>query len=75
MMRWMVKDEAALCLVMRQTATADPRVSGQLMYEIATSDVRPRLSEIAVPVTVSAHAFSASAKQKIEAAGGSATTL
>ena len=31
--------------------------------------------EITVPVTVSAHAFSASAKQKIEAAGGSATTV
>ncbi len=31
--------------------------------------------EIAVPVQVSAHAFSGSAKTKIEAAGGSTTTL
>jgi large subunit ribosomal protein L15 len=31
--------------------------------------------EISVPVTVSAHAFSASAKEKIAAAGGSATVL
>ncbi len=30
---------------------------------------------IGVPVTVTAHAFSASAKEKIEGAGGSATTL
>jgi len=30
---------------------------------------------IGVPVTVAAHAFSASAKEKIEAAGGSATTV
>ena len=31
--------------------------------------------EITVPVTVTAHKFSASAKDKIEAAGGSATVL
>ncbi len=31
--------------------------------------------EISVPVTVSAHAFSASAKQKIEAAGGTITAV
>ena len=30
---------------------------------------------ISTPVTVSAHAFSASAREKIEAAGGSATTV
>jgi len=52
MMRWMVIDEEALCLVMRQTASADPRVSAQLFYELATSDARPRLGEIELPVTM-----------------------
>ena len=41
---------------------------GQLVKVLGTG-------EISVKVDVSAHAFSASAKEKIEAAGGSATTL
>ena len=40
---------------------------GQLVKVLGTG-------EIAVAVNVTANAFSASAKQKIEAAGGSATT-
>ena len=48
----MAKSPEAQCKVDLYTATADARVGGQLMYEIMTTDLRPRLSELKVPVTM-----------------------
>lgn len=40
------------CKVDRYTASANLVVGGQLMYEIMTTDLRPRLPEVRVPVTM-----------------------
>lgn len=40
------------CKVDRYTMLADRRVGGQLMYEIMTSDLRPRLAEASVPTVM-----------------------
>lgn len=48
----MARTPAAQCQVDQYAAQADLRVGGQLMYEIMTTDLRPRLSELKVPVTM-----------------------
>lgn len=48
----MAKTPAAQCKVDQYSAQADLRVGGQLMYEIMTTDLRPRLGELKVPVTM-----------------------
>ena len=48
----MAKTPAAQCKVDQYTANADLTVGGQLMYEIMTTDLRPRLGELKVPVTM-----------------------
>ena len=48
----MAKTPAAQCKVDQYSAQADLRVGGQLMYEIMTTDLRPRLGTLKVPVTM-----------------------
>lgn len=48
----MAKTPAAQCKVDQYSAQADLKVGGQLMYEIMTTDLRPRLSALKVPVTM-----------------------
>lgn len=48
----LVKSPAGRELVTRWVAEADPRVSGELVYEGLTTDVRADLPRIAAPVTV-----------------------
>tara|TARA_Y100000815_G_scaffold257491_1_gene266109 strand:- start:747 stop:1661 length:915 start_codon:yes stop_codon:yes gene_type:complete len=48
----MAKTPAAQCKVDQYSAQADLKVGGQLMYEIMTTDLRPRLSALQVPVTM-----------------------
>ncbi|MEL7729807.1 alpha/beta hydrolase [Citromicrobium bathyomarinum] len=48
----MAKSPAGQCKVDQYSAQADLRVGGQLMYEIMTTDLRPRLGELTVPVTM-----------------------
>ncbi|NCP19661.1 MAG: alpha/beta hydrolase [Erythrobacter sp.] len=48
----MAKTPAAQCKVDQYSAQADLKVGAQLMYEIMTTDLRPRLSTLKVPVTM-----------------------
>ena len=48
----MAKTPAVQCKVDQYTANADLTVGGQLMYELMTTDLRPRLGELKVPVTM-----------------------
>ena len=48
----MAKTPAAQCKVDRYSAQADLKVGGQLMYDLMTTDLRPRLGELKVPVTM-----------------------
>lgn len=50
--RGMAKSPEAQCKVDRYTATADLAVGGNLMFDIMTTDLRPRLSKLTVPVTM-----------------------
>ena len=43
---------ASRALVERWFKAADPRVSGQAMYEDLTTDLRPAMKQIAVPITM-----------------------
>lgn len=43
---------AGQCKVDRYTASANLIVGGQIMYEVMTSDLRPRLAEVRLPVTM-----------------------
>ncbi|WP_343344397.1 alpha/beta hydrolase [Sphingomicrobium sp. XHP0239] len=45
-------DFAGQCKVDAFTASADATVAGQLVYDLATTDARPRLADLKVPVTV-----------------------
>ena len=47
-----VLDQSKLPLLREWTAGADPRVTGQLVYEDVTTDLRPRLGRITAPVTM-----------------------
>lgn len=48
----MAKTPAAQCKVDQYSAQADLKVGAQLMYEIMTTDLRPRLGALKVPVTM-----------------------
>jgi pimeloyl-ACP methyl ester carboxylesterase len=48
----MVRTEAARPVVVAQSLASDPAVSGQGMYDIIVSDLRPDLANIHVPLTV-----------------------
>jgi pimeloyl-ACP methyl ester carboxylesterase len=48
----MVRTEAARPVVVAQSLASDPAVSGQGMYDIIVSDLRPDLAAIHVPLTV-----------------------
>ncbi|MCM8557903.1 alpha/beta fold hydrolase [Sphingomicrobium sediminis] len=48
----MAVTKAAQCKVDAYTASADLAVGGNLMYDIMTTDLRPRLAELEVPVTM-----------------------
>lgn len=48
----MAKTPAAQCVVDTDAARADPAVRGNLMYDLMTTDLRPRLPELTVPVTM-----------------------
>jgi pimeloyl-ACP methyl ester carboxylesterase len=50
--RGMAKDPQAQCQVDRWAAGSDFRVGGHLMHDLMTTDLRPRLPELAVPVTM-----------------------
>lgn len=50
--RGMAKMPKAQCKVDRYTATADLAVGGNLMYDLMTTDLRPRLADLKVPVTM-----------------------
>ena len=48
----MVRSEALRPDIVRHSLASDAAVSGQAMYELATTDLRPELARIAVPLTV-----------------------
>ncbi|MFL6845347.1 MAG: alpha/beta fold hydrolase [Allosphingosinicella sp.] len=48
----MVRTEALRREIVEQSLASDPVVSGQAMYELITSDLRPDLARIKVPLTV-----------------------
>jgi pimeloyl-ACP methyl ester carboxylesterase len=48
----MVRTEALRREIVEQSLASDPAVSGQAMYELITSDLRPDLARIKVPLTV-----------------------
>lgn len=48
----MAKSPEAQCKVDQYSANADLRVGGNLMYDIMTTDLRPRLGKLKVPVTM-----------------------
>ncbi|WP_370178401.1 alpha/beta fold hydrolase [Alteriqipengyuania sp.] len=48
----MAKTPEAQCKVDQYSASADLRVGGNLMYDIMTTDLRPRLGDLKVPVTM-----------------------
>ncbi|KPQ27737.1 MAG: putative hydrolases or acyltransferases (alpha/beta hydrolase superfamily) [Porphyrobacter sp. HL-46] len=50
--RGMAKTSEAQCKVDRYSATADLAVGGNLMYDLMTTDLRPSLSRLKVPVTM-----------------------
>lgn len=50
--RGMAKTPAAQCVVDTDAASADPAVRGNLMYDLMTTDLRPRLPDLTVPVTM-----------------------
>ncbi len=50
--RGMAKTPAAQCVVDTDAASADPAVRGNLMYDLMTTDLRPRLPDLKVPVTM-----------------------
>ncbi|MBW0144109.1 alpha/beta fold hydrolase [Sphingomicrobium clamense] len=50
--RGMSKDPAGQCKVDLYAASADRRVTGQLMYEIMTTDLRDRVAELSVPTAM-----------------------
>ncbi|HEY5721829.1 MAG TPA: alpha/beta hydrolase [Allosphingosinicella sp.] len=48
----MVRTEALRADIARHSLESDGPVSGQAMYDLATTDLRPELARIAVPITV-----------------------
>jgi pimeloyl-ACP methyl ester carboxylesterase len=48
----MVRDESLRPLALRHSMTSDPDVSAQAMYDLITTDLRPELARIDVPLTV-----------------------
>lgn len=38
--------------VARWSATANPKAAANMLYDLMTTDIRPRLSELAVPITI-----------------------
>src|SRR5688572_21191345 len=48
----MVKTESLRARTVEQSLASDPAVSGQAMYDLITTDLRPELARIKVPVTV-----------------------
>ncbi len=48
----MVRTEALRADIVRHSLASDGPVSGQAMYDLATTDLRPELARIKVPVTV-----------------------
>jgi len=48
----MVRTESLRSGVVEQSLTSDPAVSGQAMYDLVTTDLRPDLANIRVPMTV-----------------------
>lgn len=51
-LRMLVKSTNGLALATRWAATSDKSVVGHAMYEIMTTDLRPKLKDIKTPVTV-----------------------
>jgi len=48
----MVRTEAQRPIAVEDSMTSDPAVSGQAMYDLVTTDLRPELANIRVPITV-----------------------
>ena len=48
----MVRTEALRPAVLRHSLASDPAASGQAMYDLITTDLRPELKKIKVPLTV-----------------------
>lgn len=51
-MQRLVKNEVGRAEALKWSLASDPRVVGQVTYEVMTTDVRPRLATVQTPVTV-----------------------